>query len=134
VKEPRWVTRAMVEAFHTAQLSQHQGRAGIRDEGLLDSALARPRNKWHYGEHDTVLLAAADAYGLAGNHPFFDGNKRVAFVAMVVFLRLNGCRFACSQEEVVEEMRSLADNRRTEEELAAWIRKHTHAGPLLDTP
>jgi death-on-curing protein len=122
VNEPRWLSRRMVEAFHSDQLQQHQGRAGIRDENLLESALARPVNKWHYEQPDAVVLAAAYGYGLASNHPFFDGNKRVAFVAMAVFLRLNGYRLTASQVEVVEEIQALAAHQRTEEELAGWIR------------
>ena len=124
MNEPRWLTRRMIEAFHADQLQQHQGRAGIRDENLLESALARPINKWHYGETDLLVLAAAYGYGLASNHPFFDGNKRVAFVAMAVFLRLNGYRLTASQVEVVEEIIALADHRRTEAELVGWVRKH----------
>jgi death on curing protein len=121
VSEPRWLTRQMVEAFHTEQLQQHQGRAGIRDENLLESALARPRHRWHYGDADLAALAAGYAFGLSRNHPFFDGNKRVAFVALSVFLGLNGHRLRTRQEEVVSEMLALAAGERTEDELAEWI-------------
>ncbi len=125
--EPRWVSRQMVEAFHTDQLQQHQGRAGIRDENVLESALARPRHKWHYGGRDLGALAAALGFGLARNHPFYDGNKRVAFVAMTVFLGLNGFRLRTSQEDVVAEVLALAAGERTEEPLAAWVRKRMEA-------
>ncbi len=118
----------MVEAFHTDQLQQHQGRAGIRDENLLESALHRPVNKWHYGETDFAPLAAAYGFGLASNHPFVDGNKRVAFVSMVVFLRLNGLRFSASQADVVEALRAVADRRLTEEQLADWVRSKMGSG------
>ena len=120
--EPRWLTRQMVEAFHTDQLRQHQGRAGVRDENLLESALYRPVNKWHYGETDFAVLAAAYGFGLASDHPFYDGNKRAAFVSMVVFLRFNRLRFGASQGEVVEALRSVADRKMTEEQLADWTR------------
>jgi death-on-curing protein len=118
----------MVEAFHTDQLQQHQGRAGIRDENLLESALHRPVNKWHYGETDFATLAAAYGFGIASNHPFVDGNKRVAFVSMVVFLRLNGLRFSASQADVVEALRAVADRRLTEEQLADWVRSRMGSG------
>jgi death on curing protein len=123
VSEPRWLTRQMVEAFHTEQLQQHQGRAGIRDENLLESALARPRQRWHYGDADLAALAAGYAFGLSRNHPFLDGNKRVAFVALSVFLGLNGHRLRAGQEEVVSEMLALAAGERTEDELAEWVRR-----------
>ncbi|MDB4952342.1 MAG: death-on-curing family protein [Gemmatimonadetes bacterium] len=124
MNELRRLTRRMVESFHADQLQQHQGRAGIRDENLLESALARPVNRWHDEQPDLVVLAAAYAYGLASNHPFFDGNKRVAFVSMAVFLRLNQHRLTATQREVVEEIRALADHQRTEEELTGWVRAH----------
>lgn len=122
MSEPRWVSRRMAEAFHTDQLQQHQGKAGIRDENALESALARPIHKWHYGERDRAVLAAAYGYGLSRNHPFFDGNKRLAFVAVAVFLGLNGLRLRASQEEVVSEILALAAGERTEEAFAEWVR------------
>jgi death on curing protein len=111
----------MVEAFHEDQLRTHLGRPGIRDENLLESALARPQQKWHYGERDLIVLAAAYGFGLASNHPFIDGNKRVAFVALATFLRLNGLRLQTSEGEVVKEILALAAGERSEEELASWI-------------
>ncbi|HEX6049661.1 MAG TPA: type II toxin-antitoxin system death-on-curing family toxin [Gemmatimonadaceae bacterium] len=90
-REPRWVTRRMLDAIHQAQLREHGGTPGIRDEGLLESALARPRNKLASARRaDVATLAAAHAFGLARNHGFVDGDKRVAFVAADVFLGLNG--------------------------------------------
>lgn len=124
MSEPRWLSRTMVEGFHTDQLQQHQGRAGIRDENLLESALARPQQKWHYGGGDLATLAAAYGFGIARNHPFYDGNKRVAFVSMAVFLGLNGFRLRASQEEVASEILALAAQERTEEQLAEWVRSH----------
>jgi death on curing protein len=126
--EPQWLTRRMVGAFHEDQLRTHLGRPGIRDENLLESALARPRQKWHYGERDLIVLAAAYGFGLASNHPFIDGNKRVAFVALATFLRLNGLRLQTPEEDVVKEILALAAGERSEEELAAWVR--SRVGPL----
>jgi death-on-curing protein len=124
--EPRWLTRSMVGAFHADQLGQHLGRAGIRGENLLESALARTRQKWSYGERDPSLLAAAYAFGIARNHPVVDGNERVAFVALATFLRLNGSVLRTSPEDVVTQMIALAAGQRDEEELAAWIRGTVH--------
>jgi len=120
--EPQWLTRRMVEAFHEDQLRTHLGRPGIRDENLLESALARPRQKSHSGDRDPTVLAAAYGFGLASNHPFIDGNKRVAFVALATFLRLNGLRLQTPEEDVVKEILALAAGERSEEELAAWVR------------
>jgi death on curing protein len=111
----------MIEAFHEDQLRTHRGRSGIRDENLLESALARPQQKWNYGERDLVVLAAAYGFALASNHPFIDGNKRVAFVALATFLRLNGLQLQTSEEDVVKEILALAAGERSEEELAGWM-------------
>jgi death on curing protein len=121
-QEPRWLTRRMIEAFHEDQLRQHFGRPGLRDENLLESALARPQQKWHYGERDLVVLAAAYGFGLALNHPFIDGNKRISFVALVTFLRINGFALRTPEEDVVREILALAAHERTEDDLAGWIR------------
>jgi death-on-curing protein len=98
------------------------GPEGIRDRGALESAIARPVNKWHYGETDLVSLAAAYAFGLARNHAFVDGNKRAAFLAMMVFLRVNGIRFAPDPAHATEIVLSLAAGEVSEESLARWIR------------
>jgi death-on-curing protein len=123
--EPRWLTRRMIESFHDDQLRTHLGLPGIRDENLLESALARPQQKWHYGERDLTALAAAYGFGLASNHPFVDGNKRAAFVALATFLRINGLRLRTPEEDVVREILALAAGERSETELADWIRSRT---------
>jgi len=105
VAEPRWVSRLVVDAIHVDQRREHGGLAGLRAENALEAALARPRQKWHY-KSDTAIpeLAAAYGFGLSRAHPYSDGNKRVAFVVMVVFLELNGWRFGATEREVVEAM------------------------------
>lgn len=123
--EPRWVERLVVEAIHLDLIREHGGLRGIRDESLLESALARPRQRDHYEGADIVALAAAYGYGIARNHPFNDGNKRVAFVVTAVFLELNGLEFTATEEEVVAAMLSLAAGELAEDALEAWIRDHT---------
>jgi death on curing protein len=109
VKEPRWLSAIMIRAIHTSQAKEHGGSLGLRDPGLLDSALDRPRNRFHYeSESDLFDLAAAYGFGLARNHPFVDGNKRVAFQAMYVFLGLNGYRIEAEEPEVVRIVLALA--------------------------
>ena len=98
---------------------------GIRDEDLLESALARPRQRHHYEGADIISLAASYGYGIARNHPFHDGNKRVAFVVMAVFLELNGYEFTATEEEVVAAMLSLSAGELAEDALDEWIRGHT---------
>ena len=119
-----WLTQELVSAFHMRQLAEHGGGAGLRDAGLLDSALQRPQNKMIYGEPDISELAAAYAYGIARNHPFIDGNKRTALVASFSFLYLNGYKVATSQIENVRVFLSLASGTLMEDELAAWFRKN----------
>lgn len=119
----------MVKAFHEAQLRTHLGRPGIRDERLLESALACPLQKWHHGERDLAILAAAYGFGLVSNHPFVDGNKRVAFVAMSIFLRLNGHVLKTSNEDVAVEVLALAAGERTEDQLAGWVRERVVSLP-----
>ncbi|MDR3496294.1 MAG: type II toxin-antitoxin system death-on-curing family toxin [Ancalomicrobiaceae bacterium] len=118
----RWLTLAEVLALHEKQLARFGGPSGIRDQGMLESALGRARNKWDYEGADLPTLAAAYAYGIARNHPFVDGNKRAAFVAMMLFLRLNGVRFAPPQPEATQIMIGLAVGDVSEESLARWIR------------
>jgi len=123
VRKPRWVPRLVVEAIHFDQLREHGGLSGLRDEGALEAALARPRNKWAYRPKvDLATLAAAYAFGLARSHPFHDGNKRVAFVTMVVFLELNACQFTAPETEVVRTMMAVAAGTTSEAALARWIR------------
>src|SRR5436309_4901048 len=100
MREPRWVPRLVLEAVHVDQLREHGGLPGLRDENALESALARPRQKWAYDEDaDLALLAAAYGFGIASNHPYRDGNKRVAFLAMAVFLGLNGYEIEATETE-----------------------------------
>jgi death-on-curing protein len=120
----------VVEAIQLDQVREHGGLAGVRDEGLLESALARPRHRWTYKRRpDLASLAAAYASGLARNHPFHDGNKRVAFLTAVVFLGLNGLELEANEIEVVDVMLRLAAGGMTEAELAAWIRSRTRPHP-----
>jgi len=123
--EPRWVARLVVDAIHLDQIREHGGLAGVRDVNALESALARPRQKWHYEQADVPTLAAAYGFGLCRNHPYRDGNKRVAFVVMVVFLELNGLQFEADEADVVTTVLALADGGLTEGELAEWTRQRT---------
>jgi death on curing protein len=126
VKEPRWLNATMIRAIHTSQVQEHGGSLGLRDPGLLDSALDRPRNRLHYEpKSDLVDLAASYGFGLARNHPFVDGNKRVAFQAMYVFLGLNGLRIEAEETEVVRLILALASGELSEPELADWLRQNT---------
>jgi len=124
--EPIWLTRIVVDAIHNDQLREHGGLPGIRDENGLESALARPEQKWHYAHTtDVPTLAAAYAFGLVKNHPYRDGNKRIGFLAMVTFLGINGHGLAATDAEVVTEIVALADGGVSEEALAGWIRQHS---------
>lgn len=121
--EPEWLDVETVRQFHVEQLRLFGGAEGTRDEGLLLSALARPVNAWHYGETDLVNLAASYAFGISRNHPFFDGNKRTAFTALLVFLGLNGTRISPDISETIMVMLSLAAGEIDESGLADWIRR-----------
>lgn len=123
VTEPVWVLETVVEAIHQRQLAEHGGGTGIRDAGLLASALARPRHRFAYAGQDITLaeLAAAYAFGIARNHPFVDGNKRTALVVAFLFLRLNGCTVTASQEETYRTFLALAAGELDEAGLAAWL-------------
>lgn len=126
MSEPRWLTSTVLLAIHTDQIEAHGGSFGVRDRGLLQSALDRPRNRSHYEpDSDLCLLAAAYGFGIAKNHPFVDGNKRVAFQAMYVFLGLNGLRIEAREEEVVAIMLALASGEVDEAGLSSWLRAHT---------
>lgn len=123
--EPAWLSRLAVEAVHRSQVDEHGGHHGVRDESLLESALARPRNRWAYAEDaDLADLAAAYAHGIARNHPFVDGNKRTALMAAYTFLDVNGRVLDAPQPEAVVAVRALSTGEITEEEFAAWIREH----------
>jgi len=120
--EPTRLSRAMVEAAHHDQVEEHGGLHGIRDNGLLESALARPRHRWSF-EPDTDLpsLAASYGYGLVNNHPFLDGNKRIGFVAMNMFLLINGQEIEAPEPEVIAVMLQVADGTLDELGLAQWL-------------
>ena len=122
-----WIEEAVVWAVHEAQLAEHGGSAGVRDSGLLASALARPLNLAAYGDPDVAALAAAYGYGIARNHPFIDGNKRTAFVCTELFLVLNGYSLLADDALCVSTMLALAAGELAETELADWLR--THAKP-----
>ena len=123
--EPIWVRDDVVLAIHHRQIAEHGGADGIRDEGLLASALARPRNLLAYSREapDLAALAASYGYGIARNHPFLDGNKRTAFVVCRTFLLLNGLDLSASKQEKYQTFLRLAEGALSEAELGAWIRK-----------
>jgi death on curing protein len=124
--EPRWLSRLVVDAIHNDQLREHGGLPGIRDENVLESALPRPQQKWHYAEDtDLATLAAAYGFGLVKNHPYRDGNKRIGLLAIATFLGINGHDLRATDADVVTQIFALADNRVSEAELADWIRAHS---------
>jgi len=127
--EPIWLSWRIVESIHFGQILQHGGSRGVRDKGLVKSALARPVNKWQYEGADVFALAAAYGFGIAKNHGFEDGNKRTAFVALYTFLGLNGYDFDASEHEVVRVMTAVADGTLDEEGLADWVRSGARASP-----
>lgn len=124
-----WIERTLILAIHDRQLSEHGGGAGVRDDTLLDSALARPRQRHAYGDPppDLADLAASLAFGLARNHAFVDGNKRTAHIAYRVFLSLNGMQLVASDEEKYVAMLALAEGRLSEADFAEWLRGHVIA-------
>jgi len=122
--EPVWLEDKIALAIHDRQLAEHGGASGLRDAGALESALARPVNRWAYGENDHCALAAAYAFGIARNHPFADGNKRTAWVLARLFLRLNGVELAFAPEGGIQTVLALAAGELSEEELADWFRLH----------
>jgi death-on-curing protein len=123
MEQPKWVLDEVVLAIHKQQLAEHGGSRGIRDRGLLDSALARSKNLFNYEPEKAAIprLAAGYAYGIARNHPFVDGNKRVALVVSLLFLRLNGMTLSVSLEERYQTFMVLAEDKLSEEELSAWF-------------
>ncbi len=118
---PIWIEEAVVIAIHRRQLAEHGGSDGIRDKGLLESALSRPKYQFNYGNPTIFSLAAAYGYGIAKNHPFIDGNKRTSYVVMRTFLQLNGYDIQASAIEKYETWIGLANNQINEAELANWI-------------
>ncbi|MDE0444515.1 MAG: type II toxin-antitoxin system death-on-curing family toxin [Gammaproteobacteria bacterium] len=122
---PTWLSQAAVLAMHERLLAEHGGTAGIRDPGLLDSALARPRQHHAYGDPDPFDMAAAYAAGIIRNHPFVDGNKRTGFMSAYVFLALNGVRTTAAEVDVVRVVTLLAANEIDEAAFAAWLRDNS---------
>ena len=120
----QWVSREVLLTLHDESLAEHGGGSGIRDEGLLDSALARPLNVVAYGKPDAAELAAAYGYGLAKNHAFVDGNKRAAFLAIGLFLYMNGYRLTASQADATRTVLAVAAGEIDEAQLAQWIRSN----------
>jgi death-on-curing protein len=124
MSEPRWLDVDLVLDFHAEQLALFGGPDGIRDLGLLESALARPINKFSYGETDLCVLAAAYGFGIAKNHPFVDGNKRTALASMIVFLGLNRIDLDALQTEAAAIVLAVAAGETTEDVLARWLAGH----------
>ncbi|MGM4895693.1 type II toxin-antitoxin system death-on-curing family toxin [Tardiphaga sp. 839_C3_N1_4] len=120
--EPRWITYEQAIAIHSRQLRRFGGAAGLRDEGILRSALERPINKWRYEQSELAELAAAYAYGLAKNHAFVDGNKRIAFMSMMIFLDKNRVAFSPDPAQSTSIILSLAAGEVSEQSLTRWIR------------
>jgi death-on-curing protein len=119
--EPFWLTRDIIIAIHDEQLAIHGGASGLRDEGMLASALDRPRNKWVYEQAELPELAAAYAFGMARNHPFVDGNKRTSLLALYTFLGVNGVDFIVPEAEAAAIIAALAASEVDEEGLTRWI-------------
>ncbi len=124
MKTPIWVERTAVLLLHDESIALHGGANGVRDIGLLESALARPQNLHAYGEGNAAALAAACAFGIIKNHPFIDGNKRIGFLAAALFLEANGARFVASEADTVMRTLALAAGEIGEAEFAAWLREN----------
>ena len=124
MSEPIWLTVHDVAGLHSEQLAIFGGPAGIRDQGLLESALSWPVNRWNYGESDLAVLAAAYAFGIVKNHPFVDGNKRASFAALMVFLRINEIAFAPDIAVATAAVVALAAGEIDETGFARWIRDY----------
>lgn len=121
MKEPFWVQRGVVLIAHEEALAAHGGASGVRDLGLLESALARAQNQFAYGQTDVAALAAAYAFGIIRNHSFVDGNKRTAFMTAVIFLERNGLRFTATEVDAALRTLALAAGEIEEAEFAAWL-------------
>jgi len=119
---PTWLLRSVIDAIHDAQLAEHGGAAGLRDEGALESSLARPINLHAYGETDIYRLAAAYAFGIVRNHPFVDGNKRTGFLAAYVFLRMNDHNLEADEITAATTVLALAAGEVSEDEFSHWLR------------
>ena len=127
--EPHWLDIEIAMAIHDRQLAEHGGGSGVRDPGMLESALARPINAWAYGADDPADLAAAYAFGVARNHPFVDGNKRTAWVLARLFLALNGHALRFAASDAVGVMLALAAGKLSDSELADWLRQRLASEP-----
>ena len=127
----RWIDKTALHLLHDESLAEHGGRPGLRDAGLLESALARPVNLAAYESPDFAALAASYAVGLAKNHPFVDGNKRAAFLAVGLFLYLNGYRLQCSQAEATLTILGIASGEIGEDTFAQWLRIHAQIKPKV---
>jgi death-on-curing protein len=125
MNEPNWVDRQVLIAIQSELLNRFGGLAGIRDEGLLDSAINKPKNLFAYGQPTIFELAASFATGLVKNHPFLDGNKRIGFMAAYVFLGANGWSLEATEEEAVLETLALAAGERAEADYAAWLARNS---------
>jgi len=123
--EPVWIDLEVVLAIHDEQLAEHGGQAGVRDRGLLESALSPPQNQFAYGEHALPRLAASYAFGISRNHPFLDGNKRTSLVVAELFLKMNGFELFATDAQCVTTFLQLAAGDLTEEDLADWITIHS---------
>jgi death on curing protein len=119
-----WLSRQIILAIHDEQLAEHGGAIGVRDEGLLESALARPLNRAGYGDPDVAELAALYAIAIARNHPFIDGNKRTAYVALETFLALNGCEFPVSDHDAVIATLAMAAGNMPDDDFTTWVRNN----------
>jgi death on curing protein len=125
-RDPVWIEKAAIIALHDRSLALHGGPSGIRDEGLLESALQRPINRYFYeGEQDLMALAATYAVGVASNHPFVDGNKRAAYAALILFLALNGRPLRADKVDAINTMLGVAAGKIDIDTLAAWLRDNT---------
>ncbi len=127
--EPEWILSGLVETIHQEQIDEHGGLAGVRDAGLLDSALARPRQLFSFGDPDLCDLAAAYAFGIARNHPFLDGNKRTAFVVCELFLIVNKVSLSADDDICIKTMLALAAGEMNEQAYADWLRSVTRLVP-----
>jgi death-on-curing protein len=125
MKEPEWVLREVVLAAHEQSLAQFGGSAGVRDAGLLDSALGKSLNLFAYGKPSLFDLAASYAFGIVKNHPFIDGNKRTGFIVAVVFLELNGCKFQASEVDATLQTLALAAGDMSETAFARWMKTNS---------
>ena len=128
MKEPQWVLRDTVLALQERLLAEFGGLAGVRDEGLLDSALMRPQQFFAYGKPTLFDLGAAYASGLVRNHPFLDGNKRIGFTTAILFLELNGLRFTATEVDATVQTLALAARALDDERYAAWLKKNSRPG------